>query len=129
VSRVPAVQQALVDLLSASPAFTGVLVRFAPPLKKVEARERIYVIDEENYLLGGGEQWREESFVARLVVEVFDSGDNPQRASDRRWELIEAIDAVLMADNFRGYETEGMRCAWSRRSSPPTTRTTSRARS
>jgi hypothetical protein len=33
-----------------------VLVRFAPPLKTVEERERIYVIDEENYRIGGGEQ-------------------------------------------------------------------------
>jgi hypothetical protein len=107
VSSVPAIQQALLDLLSVATALNGVLIRFAPPLKKVEDRERIYVIDEENYVLGGGEQNRVESFGARLVVEVFDSGDNPQRASDRRWELIDAIDDALMADDFQGYATWG----------------------
>lgn len=107
MSSVPAVQQALVALLAADSAFAGVLIRFAPPLKKVEARERIYVIDEENYRLGGGEQYREESFDARLVVEVFDSGDNPKRASDRRWALIDAIDSVLTSKDFHGYATEG----------------------
>lgn len=107
MSGVPDVQQSLVDLLSASAAFDGVLVRFAAPLELPNQRERVYVIDEENYRLGGGEQWRDESFTARLIVEVFDPGDNPKRASDRRWELIDAIDAVLTAEDLYGYANQG----------------------
>lgn len=106
MSAVPDAQEQLVELLEA--AFTDdTEVRFAPPQERPKKNERVYVIDEADYIRAGAEQWREEAFSVRIVVEVFKSGDHAKATSDRRWALVDAVDAALLSDDFSGYRTEG----------------------
>lgn len=103
---VPDVQDDLVALLRTTFA-SPVLVRFGRPPQLPENFDTVYVIDETGYRLGGGEQYRVESFEARVVVEVFRTGDDAKGTSDRRWQLVRQVDGTLMADDFHGYATEG----------------------
>lgn len=105
---VPDLQEELIDLLDADSSLDGVFVSFSPPPEVPKDYERIYGFNEANYTLGGGEQAREESFALRLVVEVYGPGNDSRATSRRRWEIVDAIDTVLMDEDFHGYQTMGM---------------------
>lgn len=108
---VPSVQADLLTLLEAT--FTGppTLVRFGRPADLPEYFELIYVSTPQNYRLGGGEQFRDEVFDARVVIEVFKTGDEPKATSDRAWALKESVDAALLTDDFHGYSSVGVALA------------------
>lgn len=101
-------QETLIELLEAAPAFQNVLVRFAPPLEVPSQEERIYGFSEDSYTLGGGEQFRNEVFALRLVIEVYKSGDDARVPVRRKWELIDELDGLLSELDFMGYYTVGM---------------------
>lgn len=90
---------------------TGLLVRFGFPTEVPTQKERVYVTVSTNYRLGGGEQYREESFAIGFVVEVFMAGDQPAEANRRRWEIINLLDTALYEDDFHGYATQGLTLA------------------
>lgn len=106
-------QDELVTLFTAALAGEDdLIVRFGFPLKTVPPQnQRVYVIPSTNYRLGGGEQYREESFAARFVIEVYKSGDHAADTDRRMWEIINLIDAALYAEDFHGYAQTGMTLA------------------
>lgn len=110
--NVPDFQEDLTEALTAALASeAGLLVRFAFPTEVPKQDERVYVTSSTGYRLGGGEQFREESFAIGFVVEVFMDGDRPADANRRRWEIIGLIDTALYESNFKGYQTEGLTLA------------------
>jgi hypothetical protein len=110
--NVPDFQDELTAFLTtALVAETSLLVRFGFPTEVPTETERLYVSPSSNYRLGGGEQFREESFAIGFVVEVFMDGDRPADANRRRWELIDLVDTALYADDFHGYATQGLTLA------------------
>lgn len=105
---VPDTQQALLSLIEETfPDRQTTLVKFRPPLEVPKQHERVYLLEEDSYELGSGEQYRIEAFRPRFAVDVYRSGDNAQAASDRRWEIIYAVDAVLHDADFEGYRDSG----------------------
>lgn len=110
--NVPDFQDELTALIATALASeTGLLVRFGLPLEVPKQNERVYVMTQTGYKLGGGEQYREESFAALFVVEVYRSGDNAAETDRRSWEIVDLIDAALMADDFHGYTNSGLTLA------------------
>lgn len=112
-STVPEVVSDLVDLLEGlqgvGEPFEDVLVRYgAPIVVPKENDDRIYVLDPANYARNRGEQnLLYETFNLRVIVECFVPEDNPSDALERKWELIEALDAALASSGFYGYDNEG----------------------
>lgn len=113
---VPAVQNdalaALEELLGPGDPLEGVLVRFGIAAELPDELERVYVVDEDEWVLrrGGTEQGRLESYRLRIIVEVFHSGDETdaaKEASDRRWELVAAVDLAMAQSNVANYEHDG----------------------
>jgi hypothetical protein len=92
----------VLDLLRADPAFDGVLVRHGLLTELPLQRERVYVLGVSGYErrpTTSGHRVRTESFGLRGLVEVHKLGtQGPDDVMARAWELLEAIDEVLMRD-------------------------------
>lgn len=82
-------------------------VQFGLPLEVPRKNERAYVLeDESDYVLGGGQQWREESYSLQVAVEVYRQGRTSLEAVTRRRAMVAEIDAALLDADFYGYMTE-----------------------
>lgn len=110
-ASVPDVQQTLLDALEAH--FTGAnqVVDFGLPTKVPTKRERIYLeADEEGLQRTARQAYTVETYTLRVLVEVKQLGRTPHDyhdCSDRRWELVNEVIAVVHSGAFRNYLQEG----------------------
>jgi hypothetical protein len=107
-SSVPANITALLALVQGAAEFADAFVDFGMPLELPKQAERVLVLDETDYIRGDAEQIPQETYALQVVVEVFKpSPSTAIGAVTRRWELYDALEALLLADDFEGMRTDG----------------------
>jgi len=95
LTSAPAVKKALLELLEKELA-APVQVRYAHPGAEIQ-QESVYfgrTISHEA-AAAMGHRRRDENYDLELVIDVAQDGNDPQKAEERCWELVEKIEEVL----------------------------------
>lgn len=96
-STIPAVKQALFDLLAARPGLAGVQVAWAQPSPDATQQDAIWfegtTSNQKAEALGNLR--RDETYVMELVVSVLRDGDTARAAELRMWEICGEIEDTV----------------------------------
>lgn len=93
----------MLTTLSALPGLTGVLIARGLPTDstRIAQLERVYIdnaVDIERNWMMLGRKRLDESYTVRVLVEVFQYGDDQRACEDRLWEIVAEVELALIAD-------------------------------
>ncbi|MDQ3730315.1 MAG: hypothetical protein M3355_12090 [Actinomycetota bacterium] len=94
----PLTKTKLIELLKAAPTLANVYIARHLPGVLPQEKERIYIVGTRELRRDGGRGPRNETYDLELLCEVANVGGTATQAEDRCWELFDAIDGIVDAN-------------------------------